>query len=156
MDSIGAPRGVPLGRSKRGYASAYATAGVLPAPEGKLGEWVSVAPGGLVGSKTFYSRDQPGTGRTCRRELFTAGDGWAVHEHVGLQACQEAVGSGLHVVVMVPRRLEGIHALLSLVAGKACRQELSLCRGGPGLRIDRGVCVPLSDLGPAARAKQGW
>ncbi len=75
MESIGAPRGLPLGRSKRGYASANATAGAAPAPEGKLGEWVSVAPGGVVGSKTFYSGDQPGTGRTCRRELFTAGTG---------------------------------------------------------------------------------
>ena len=75
MESIGAPGGMPLGRSRRGYTSAYATAGVPPAPEGKLGEWVSVAPGGLVGSKTFHSRNQPGAGRTCRRELFTAGNG---------------------------------------------------------------------------------
>ena len=117
MESIGAPRGLPLGRSKRGYVSAYATAGGVPAPKGKLGEWVSVAPGGLVGSKTFYSRDQPGAGRTCRRELFTAGTGLGC-ALTGWPACLS--GSSWQraacCVSRVPRRLEGKLPFKGLVA----------------------------------------
>ena len=59
---------------------------------------------------------------------MTAG---AVHQQVGLQACQKAVGGGLHVVVMVPRRLEGIHALLSLKAGRLA--AMSCFFAGEGL-----------------------